>query len=191
MLSEEMADRVNKGCPMALSGALSSTQSRPRRSRFERRVPTSRPMRRESSPTRTLAEACIRLGMPVLTGGSDNHLLLIDVAKGSVSRASGRKRLQTVRRDAESKRDSIRPQRALVSSGLRVGTPAVTTLGMKETEMREIAEVLNLVLTNVRPAAGAAQASKYTLDNHDRRSGIGTSPAAPRAISPLSSSIST
>jgi glycine hydroxymethyltransferase len=36
---------------------------------------------------------------------------------------------------------------------------------MKETEMREIAEVLNLVMTNVRPAAGAAQASKYTLDN--------------------------
>ena len=53
------------------------------------------------------------------------------------------------------------------TSGLRVGTPAVTTLGMGAGEMREIAEVMKLVLSSVRPVApdGARHAAKYVLDD--------------------------
>ena len=164
---KEMADWVNKGCPMALGGPLVHTiaakavafreASRPDFKTYAAGIVAN---------TRALAEACIRLGMPVLTGGSDNHLLLIDVAKGFG--LTGRQAESALRQCGVTlNRNAIPfdPNGPWYTSGLRVGTPAVTTLGMKETEMREIAEVLNLVLTNVRPAAGAAQASKFTLDN--------------------------
>jgi glycine hydroxymethyltransferase len=121
--------------------------------------------------TKTLAEACIRLGMPILTGGSDNHLLLIDVAKGFG--LNGRQAESALRQCGVTlNRNAIPfdPNGPWYTSGLRVGTPAVTTLGMKDAEMREIADVMKLVLSNVRPGEptgkeGARHSAKYTLDD--------------------------
>src|SRR5207244_6196755 len=60
------------------------------------------------------------------------------------------------------------PNGAWYTSGLRFGTPAVTTLGMGQAEMAEVASVVALVLKNVRPAttkSGARDKAKYTLDD--------------------------
>jgi glycine hydroxymethyltransferase len=59
------------------------------------------------------------------------------------------------------------PNGAWYTSGLRLGTPAVTTLGMGESEMKQIAEILHLVLSNTKPAAtksGKPSLAKYKLD---------------------------
>jgi glycine hydroxymethyltransferase len=116
---------------------------------------------------KALADACLRLGMPVLTGGTDNHLLLIDVFKGFG--LTGRQAESALRQCGFTlNRNALPfdPNGPWYTSGLRVGTPAVTTLGMSAAEMGEIAVVMQLVLSNTRPdAAGSSgRSGKYTLD---------------------------
>jgi glycine hydroxymethyltransferase len=96
-----------------------------------------------------LAEGCIREGISVLTGGTDNHLMLLDVTEsfGLTGRQA-----ETALRDAgiTLNRNALPfdPNGPWYTSGLRVGTPAVTTLGMGADEMREIAAIIKLVLAS-------------------------------------------
>src|SRR5262249_28899547 len=120
------------------------------------------------SNAQALAAACIRLGMPVATGGTDNHLLLIDVFKGFG--LTGRQAESALRECGFTlNRNALPfdPNGPWYTSGLRVGTPAVTTIGMAQADMDEIAALLQLVLSNVRgeaSTAGSGRSGKYTLD---------------------------
>jgi glycine hydroxymethyltransferase len=118
---------------------------------------------------RTLAAACMRLGMPVATGGTDNHLLLIDVFKGFG--LTGRQAESALRQCGFTlNRNALPfdPNGPWYTSGLRVGTPGVTTLGMSGAEMDEIASVMQLVLSNTRSvsASGGGKSGKYSLDGN-------------------------
>jgi glycine hydroxymethyltransferase len=114
---------------------------------------------------RTLAERCIAEGMVVPTGGTDNHLLLIDVRPFGLT---GRQAESAVRRCGITlNRNSLPfdPNGPWYTSGLRLGTPALTTLGMGRTEMKEVAAVLKLILGHthadtVKPAEGPASISR-------------------------------
>ena len=117
---------------------------------------------------RALGEAFVRQGLNVLTGGTDNHLLVLDVA--STHGITGRQAEDAVRRCGITlNRNPIPfdPNGPWYTSGLRFGAAAVTTLGMGTAEMDEIAAVVALVLKNVKPAttkSGALDKTKYTLD---------------------------
>jgi glycine hydroxymethyltransferase len=171
LCKKEMAEWVDKGCPMALGGPLVHAIAAKAVAFREASQPEFRSYAAGIvANTKALGEACIRLGMPVLTGGSDNHLLLIDVAKGFG--LNGRQAESALRQCGVTlNRNAIPfdPNGPWYTSGLRVGTPAVTTLGMKDAEMREIADVMKLVLSNVSPGEPAGKESarhsaKYTLD---------------------------
>jgi glycine hydroxymethyltransferase len=97
---------------------------------------------------RTLADALIKTGFQVVSGGTDNHLMLLDlrnrgeamtgkVAEQALDKAGITVNKNTVPNETRS---------PFVTSGLRVGTPAVTTRGMKEPEMRRIAGLIDRVL---------------------------------------------
>jgi glycine hydroxymethyltransferase len=97
---------------------------------------------------RTLAAAFVEKGFHVVSGGTDNHLMLLDlrnksenltgkVAETSLDRAGITVNKNTVPNETRS---------PFVTSGLRVGTPAVTTRGMKEAEMKRIAHLIDRVL---------------------------------------------
>jgi glycine hydroxymethyltransferase len=122
--------------------------------------------------SRALADAFLREGLHVLTAGTDNHLVVLDVA--ATGGITGRQAEDAVRRCGITlNRNPIPfdPNGPWYTSGLRLGTAAVTTLGMGRTEMDEIASVTALVLRNVRPATtktGALDKSKYTLDESVR-----------------------
>jgi len=96
-----------------------------------------------------LAGELLRLGMRLVSGGTDNHLLLVDLRLVGVS---GR-RAETVLEDAgiAANKNMIPfdPAPPRVTSGLRLGTPAATTRGMGTAEMREIARLIVRVLRNV------------------------------------------
>jgi glycine hydroxymethyltransferase len=104
----------------------------------------------------------------VLTGGTDNHLLLVDV--GATFGLTGRQAESALRECAITlNRNALPfdPHGPWYTSGLRLGTPAVTTLGMGVEEMREIARVIKLVLANVAPAItskGERGRVKYSLE---------------------------
>src|SRR4029453_6490555 len=95
---------------------------------------------------RTLADALLAAGVSVVTGGNDNHLVLIDIRGFGLN---GRQAEAALRTSGVTLNRNVLPDETngpWYTSGLRLGTPAVTTLGMGADEMREIAEVLAAVL---------------------------------------------
>jgi glycine hydroxymethyltransferase len=105
---------------------------------------------------RAMAEAFMAQKVKVLTGGTDNHLLVLDVASsfninGRQAELLLREAHLTVNRNAIP-RDVNGPW---YTSGVRVGTPAMTTLGMREKEMREIASIIIDLLKEATPTEKA------------------------------------
>lgn len=95
---------------------------------------------------RALAETLVAAGVPVVIGGTDNHLVLIDVRPFGLN---GRQAEAALRAAGVTLNRNVLPDDtngAWYTSGLRLGTPAVTTLGMGADEMREIGDVLGIVL---------------------------------------------
>jgi glycine hydroxymethyltransferase len=100
--------------------------------------------------SRALATACKAKGLTVTTGGSDNHLFLVDVRNLGLTGRQAESALRECGITLNRNSLPFDPNGPWYTSGLRVGTPAVTTLGMSGEEMAEIAEAIALVLTNMR-----------------------------------------
>lgn len=93
-----------------------------------------------------LADAFEKNGFRLVSGGTDNHLLLIDLTPKNITGAAAEESLEdlgiTVNKNAIPY-DNLKPA---VTSGIRIGTPAVTTRGMGTDEMQEIADLINIVI---------------------------------------------
>ncbi len=86
-----------------------------------------------------LAESLTKEGLRLVSGGTDNHLVLLDVGAAGVTGKDAEKALETAGITVNKNTIPFDTRPPLVASGIRIGTPAVTTRGMKETEMRVIA----------------------------------------------------
>lgn len=95
-----------------------------------------------------LAEALKERGFTLISGGTDNHLILIDVRNTGLNGKTAEKLLDEVGVTTNKNAIPFDPESPMVTSGIRVGTPAVTTRGMDEEAMEEIAEIFALVLKN-------------------------------------------
>ncbi len=161
--TKEFAEHVDKGCPMVLGGPLPHVMAAKGVAFTEANQPEFRHYAQAIvDNARTLAEACVAEGMTVPTGGTDNHLLLIDVRPFGLT---GRQAESAVRRCGITlNRNSLPfdPNGPWYTSGLRIGTPAVTTLGMGRTEMKEIAAVLKLILANTEAEEAKADGKPTT-----------------------------
>jgi len=100
------------------------------------------------------------LGYYIISGGTDNHLMLIDLRNKDVTGKEAQEVLDlagiTVNKNAVPYDDKS----PLVTSGIRVGTPAITTRGMKEREMRQIAQLIDRAIRSRKDAAALAQISE-------------------------------
>ncbi len=96
-----------------------------------------------------LAGELLRLGMRLVSGGTDNHLLLVDLRPVGVSGRRAEAVLEDAGIAANKNMIPFDPAPPRVTSGLRLGTPAATTRGMGTAEMREIARLIVRVLRNV------------------------------------------
>lgn len=95
-----------------------------------------------------LAEALKERGFTLISGGTDNHLILIDVRNTGLNGKTAEKLLDEVGVTTNKNAIPFDPESPMVTSGIRVGTPAVTTRGMDEEAMEEIADIFALVLKN-------------------------------------------
>jgi glycine hydroxymethyltransferase len=95
---------------------------------------------------RTVAAELQRLGFRIVSGGTDNHLLLVDVASRGVTGKVAEEALDAAGITVNKNKIPFDPRPPLDPSGIRVGTPALTTRGMRETEMRAIAGWMGEVL---------------------------------------------
>lgn len=97
---------------------------------------------------KTLAQALMDRGFKIVSGGTDNHLLLIDLRNKGVTGKDAEKLLDSV--GITTNKNTVPNETAspFVTSGIRVGTPASTTRGFGEAEMVEIADIINWVIEN-------------------------------------------
>lgn len=95
---------------------------------------------------RALAEALMAKGMKLVSGGTDNHLMLMDLSGEDVTGKELEKRLDQAGITCNKNTIPNEPRSPMVTSGIRLGTPAVTTRGMREDDMEQIAEAIRLVL---------------------------------------------
>lgn len=97
---------------------------------------------------KALADGLIKRGFNLVSGGTDNHLLLVDLQNMEISGKKAERLLDEVSVTCNKNTVPFDPRSPFVTSGIRLGTPAVTTRGMKEEDMDVIAEVIHLTLTD-------------------------------------------
>jgi glycine hydroxymethyltransferase len=109
------------------------------------------------SNAQALAEALLSLGIRLVSGGTDNHLVLMDMRSKGLTGKAGEALLQ--RADITTNKNMIPgdPESPFVTSGVRLGTPALTTRGMREAEMRVVAELIDRALSSGGDAATLAR----------------------------------
>ena len=93
-----------------------------------------------------LAESLNDLGFNLVSGGTDNHLILVDLRNMDITGKEAEKRLDSVSITCNKNAIPFDPKSPFITSGIRLGTPAVTTRGMVEDDMRQIAEAIAFVL---------------------------------------------
>lgn len=93
-----------------------------------------------------LAQGLTKRGVKLVSGGTDNHLMLVDLSQEEVTGKELEKRLDMAHITCNKNTIPNDPRSPFVTSGVRLGTPAVTTRGMKEDDMEVIAEAIALVI---------------------------------------------
>lgn len=93
-----------------------------------------------------LAEALQERGLEIVSGGTDNHLMLVSLIKQDLTGKEVEKMLDEVGITCNKNTIPNDPKSPFVTSGIRLGTPAVTTRGFKEEDMVEVAELISLII---------------------------------------------
>lgn len=96
--------------------------------------------------TKALADELMKEGFRLVSGGTDNHLILIDVRNKGLTGKAAEAMLNDVGMATNKNTIPYDPESPFVTSGVRIGTAAMTTRGMKEEEMKEIAKLMALAL---------------------------------------------
>ncbi|MGI8900933.1 MAG: glycine hydroxymethyltransferase [Nocardioides sp.] len=167
LAQKEYADSVDRGCPMVLGGPLSHVMAAKAVALAEARQPSFADYAQHiADNAKSLAEGFLSRGSDLVTGGTDNHLVLLDVSSFGLT---GRQ-AETALLDAGvvTNRNSVPSDSngAWYTSGIRLGTPALTTRGFGHDEFDTVAQLVVDVLSNTTPGttkAGAPSKATYTL----------------------------
>jgi glycine hydroxymethyltransferase len=163
----EYADAVDRGCPMVLGGPLGQVMAAKAVALAEARQPSFATYAQAVADNAvTLADGLLRRGAKLVTGGTENHLVLIDVSGfGLTGRQAESALLDS---GIVTNRNAVPrdPNGAWYTSGVRIGTPALTSRGFGPGEFDRVAELIVDVLISTTPtaaASGGASKAKYTL----------------------------
>lgn len=97
---------------------------------------------------KVLADSLTGKGIDLVSGGTDTHLILVDVRSRNLTGQEAERRLDDIGITVNKNSVPFDPQPPTVTSGIRIGTPATTTRGFKEQEMQEIADIIDVALTD-------------------------------------------
>jgi glycine hydroxymethyltransferase len=163
----EYADAVDRGCPMVLGGPLSHVMAAKAVAFAEARRPEFQTYAQNVADNAVaLAEGLTKRGARLVTGGTDNHLVLIDVSKFGITGRQAESALLDA--GIVTNRNSIPrdPNGAWYTSGIRIGTPALTSRGFDAAAFDRVSELIVDVLTATNPtaaASGGPSKAKYTI----------------------------
>ena len=109
--------------------------------------------------SKALAQALVEEGFNLVSGGTDNHLMLVDLQNMNITGKELQNRLDEVYITVNKNAVPNDPQSPFVTSGIRIGTPAVTTRGLKEDDMRVIAKLIKMTVTDFEDKADEIRAT--------------------------------
>ena len=167
LATDEYAPSVDRGCPMVLGGPLSHVMAAKAVAFAEARQPAFRTYAQQvADNAQSLAEGLAKRGTTLVTGGTDNHLVLLDVSGYGLTGRQAESALLDA--GIVTNRNSVPadPNGAWYTSGIRIGTPALTTRGFGHDEMDVVAEQITTVLANTEPGttkAGGPSKASYVL----------------------------
>ena len=116
-----------------------------------------------------LADTLTRQGFRLVSGGTENHLMLVDLTNFDVTGKEAEKRLDEVRITVNKNTIPFETKSPFITSGIRIGTPAVTSRGMKEEDMVEIGTLIHMLISDFENSKEAvakrveALCAKYPL----------------------------
>ncbi len=167
LATPEYAPSVDRGCPMVLGGPLSHIMAAKAVAFAEARTDAFRDYaQRVADNAQVLAEGLLTRGATLVTGGTDNHLVLIDTRSYGITGRQAESALLDA--GIVTNRNSVPndPNGAWYTTGVRIGTPALTSRGFGASEFDRVAELIVNVLSNTTAtttAAGTPGKAKYTL----------------------------
>ena len=113
---------------------------------------------------RTLAASLAKAGLRIVSGGTDNHLMLVDVRPLKITGKEAEKALDAVGITVNKNTIPYDPQKPAIASGIRIGTPAITTRGMREAEMERIGALIARALKAVGDDTVAKEVAAEVYD---------------------------
>ncbi|GAA1931039.1 glycine hydroxymethyltransferase [Nocardioides hwasunensis] len=167
LATEEYAPSVDRGCPMVLGGPLSHVMAAKAVAFAEARTPEFQGYAQKvADNAQSLAEGFLTRGAKLVTGGTDNHIVLLDVSSFGLTGRQAESALLDA--GVVTNRNSVPsdPNGAWYTSGIRFGTPALTTRGFGREEFDTVAELVVDVLSNTEAGtnkAGAPSKATYVL----------------------------
>jgi glycine hydroxymethyltransferase len=172
LCKKEYAESVDKGCPLVIGGPIPQMIAAKAVAFKEANTEEFRNYAlRILNNAQTLAEELIRMGATLVSGGTENHLILVDVRSYGLTGRQAESALRQCKITLNRNAIPGDPNGPWYTSGLRIGTPAVTSLGMECDDMRVIARMINDVLkhteaTKIKGAENSSEASKakFTTD---------------------------
>ena len=162
-----MKPYLEKGCPLVQGGELPNMVTAKAICFKEAMTPEFQDYAHQIvKNSKVLAERLMANGIRVVTGGTDNHIVLIDVSPLGLTGRQAEQILEDC--GIVTNRNSLPndPNGAWYTSGIRLGTPALTTCGMKEKEMEYIADHISFILHNAKPSItkkGVPSKAKATI----------------------------
>ncbi|MEU6714525.1 glycine hydroxymethyltransferase [Nonomuraea sp. NPDC046802] len=156
LCQREFADSIDRGCPMVLGGPLGHVMAAKAVALAEARRPAFADYAQAVAGNAiALADGLLRRGARLVTGGTDNHLVLLDVTPYGLTGRQAESALLDA--GIVTNRNAIPrdPNGAWYTSGVRIGTPALTTRGFGPAEFDRVAELIVGVLSATSPGAGA------------------------------------
>ncbi len=167
LATSEYAPSVDRGCPMVLGGPLSHVMAAKAVAFAEARQASFQDYAQAvADNAQALAEGLLSRGVKLVTGGTDNHLVLLDVSSfGLTGRQAESALLDS---GVVTNRNSVPndPNGAWYTSGVRIGTPALTSRGFGPAEFDRVADLITTVLRSTSPvtaSTGAPGKAKYTI----------------------------
>ena len=167
LATKDYAADVDRGCPMVLGGPLSHVMAAKAVALAEARTEAFQDYaHRVVDNARALAEGLMKRGGTLVTGGTDNHIVLLDVTSFGLTGRQAESALLDA--GIVTNRNSVPndPNGAWYTSGVRLGTPALTSRGFTTSDMDEVAAMITDVLTATEPTTtkeGKPGKAKYEM----------------------------
>jgi glycine hydroxymethyltransferase len=153
LCKKEFSETVNKGCPIVLGGPLPNVMAAKAVAFKEANEPSFKLYAQKIvDNAQSLAENLLKKGIRLVTGGTENHLMILDVSSFGLTGRQAETALRAALITANRNAIPFDAQGPWYTSGIRLGTPALTTLGMGQEEMQEIADIIVSVLSHTQPS---------------------------------------